>query len=240
MGLDIIELVMNIEETFGVVIPDDQAERMKTLGDTHRVLLLKTGLRPDPPCLSGVTFYRVRRALLQLGVPRQGVRPRAGLGELLPGKNRRVLWERFRQALGPLRLPALTRPGWIFAVSAAVALATAATAALALHGRPDGPPWYIALVSGELALAALIYRLSEPLAVCFPGGCVTVRDVVLDVLEHNRDAIAVEVARREGSISPEREREVWDTLCRLVSEWSGVDPKLLTESTSWSDELGGS
>jgi acyl carrier protein len=32
-SLDIVELVMELEEEFGITIPDDQAEKLKTLGD---------------------------------------------------------------------------------------------------------------------------------------------------------------------------------------------------------------
>lgn len=32
-SLDIVELVMALEETFGVSIPDEQAEKIKTVGD---------------------------------------------------------------------------------------------------------------------------------------------------------------------------------------------------------------
>ena len=32
-SLDIVELVMELEEEFGVAIPDEEAERIKTVGD---------------------------------------------------------------------------------------------------------------------------------------------------------------------------------------------------------------
>jgi acyl carrier protein len=32
-SLDIVELVMELEEEFGVTIPDDQAEKIKTVGE---------------------------------------------------------------------------------------------------------------------------------------------------------------------------------------------------------------
>jgi hypothetical protein len=35
MGLDIVELVMTIEETFGIEIPDRDAERLRTIGDLY-------------------------------------------------------------------------------------------------------------------------------------------------------------------------------------------------------------
>ena len=35
MGLDIVELVMEVEETFGIDIPDQDAERLRTVGDLY-------------------------------------------------------------------------------------------------------------------------------------------------------------------------------------------------------------
>ena len=35
MGLDIVELVMEVEETFGIDIPDHDAERLRTVGDLY-------------------------------------------------------------------------------------------------------------------------------------------------------------------------------------------------------------
>jgi acyl carrier protein len=35
MGLDIVELVMAVEETFGIEIPDRDAERLRTVGDLY-------------------------------------------------------------------------------------------------------------------------------------------------------------------------------------------------------------
>jgi acyl carrier protein len=37
-SLDIVELVMELEEEFGVTIPDEEAERIKTVGDAIRYI----------------------------------------------------------------------------------------------------------------------------------------------------------------------------------------------------------
>jgi acyl carrier protein len=37
-SLDIVELVMELEEEFGVTIPDEEAERIKTVADAIRFI----------------------------------------------------------------------------------------------------------------------------------------------------------------------------------------------------------
>ncbi len=39
MGLDTVELVMEIEDAFDISIPDDQASKMLTVGDVYEFIL---------------------------------------------------------------------------------------------------------------------------------------------------------------------------------------------------------
>ena len=49
MGLDTVELVIRIEEAFDLVIPDDRAEKIVTIGDAYR-FIREEGLRvPNRP-----------------------------------------------------------------------------------------------------------------------------------------------------------------------------------------------
>ena len=42
MGLDTVELVMQVEKTFAITIPDHQAEKMVTVGDMHDFVMRAT------------------------------------------------------------------------------------------------------------------------------------------------------------------------------------------------------
>jgi hypothetical protein len=81
----------------------------------------------------------------------------------------------------------------------------------------------------------LVYAFTMPLAVCFPSGYLTVRDVVLDLLTHHYGAIAAGVRAADVSTTPTRDREVWDALCRIIGGHVGADPGRLTESMRWQD-----
>lgn len=75
MGLDTVELVMAIEDSFDVQIPDEQAEKIRTVGDAYEFIIAakQANQTPRDVCLSAATFYRIRRSLcplINVGFPR--------------------------------------------------------------------------------------------------------------------------------------------------------------------------
>ena len=85
MGLDTVELVMEIEDEFGFSLPDADAELIQTAGQLHAYVCQR--LRPARPgaCPSARAFYRLRRVFLVHGpATRTAVRPSARVASLLP------------------------------------------------------------------------------------------------------------------------------------------------------------
>ncbi|HEY9777566.1 MAG TPA: phytanoyl-CoA dioxygenase family protein [Planktothrix sp.] len=64
-GLDSVELVMGIEEEFGITIPDHDAEKLTTVGQTFEYLKLVLNSKPAGECLTQKVFYKVRRAFVE-------------------------------------------------------------------------------------------------------------------------------------------------------------------------------
>jgi hypothetical protein len=48
MGLDIVQLVMQVEETFSLDLPNDECEQVRTVGDLYRLVLKKLALAYVP------------------------------------------------------------------------------------------------------------------------------------------------------------------------------------------------
>ena len=44
MGLDLVEIVLQTEETFNLDLPDDECEQIRTVGDLYRLVLSKLQL----------------------------------------------------------------------------------------------------------------------------------------------------------------------------------------------------
>jgi acyl carrier protein len=85
MGLDSVELVIAIEEEFGVDIPDKEAETMVTVGDVFEWLKVRIASSEPIACLTQKVFYKLRRALIEnYGLERQVIEPGTRLTDLLP------------------------------------------------------------------------------------------------------------------------------------------------------------
>jgi acyl carrier protein len=113
MGLDVVELVMSIEESFGVRIPDAAAERMKT--GRHIVRWLERVVpMGECPCLTQRAFYRLRRAI-QTRAPASSapIRPNTGVAELFEGDDGNRDWKSIGEEFGMRgRWSAVTGRNW--------------------------------------------------------------------------------------------------------------------------------
>ena len=106
MGLDGVELLMDVEERFGVRLPDDEAEGVQTVGDLVEVVAVRVAARRT----GRKTLREARDEVLAAAaaVGRDTGRPircRDLVTDRLPAKARRKLWRRLRLGSFPdLRL----------------------------------------------------------------------------------------------------------------------------------------
>jgi acyl carrier protein len=107
MGLDTVELVMELEDEFGVAIPDVVASRLISVGDTFQFITesLIGQEAVKGTCSTSRAFYALRRELVnRVGVPPGRVRLDTPLGELQPSLSGRE-WRKIADASGLRREP---------------------------------------------------------------------------------------------------------------------------------------
>ncbi len=105
MGLDTVELVMAIEQEFGIEIPDPDAERMITVGDVYEYLKTRLKSEPVEGCLRQRIFYKLRRAVIEnYNLPREALSPDTCLSEIMYFKHVEEGWP-FLQMFIDLRIP---------------------------------------------------------------------------------------------------------------------------------------
>jgi acyl carrier protein len=237
MGLDTVELVMEIEEAFDITIPDQEAEKIQTIGQAYHYILARLDGPVDGTarCLSAATFYRLRRKLMGcLRIERRRIRPASALEDLIPAANRRVHWHRLRESLG-WKLPDLLRPDWVDQAILGLILSWSALVVLAWGGLTGfapaaAVPGLLVFLAGTFAICHAVYRRTEPLAIGFP--IPEIRGLIPSLLARNLARI------RDNNSGGWPPREVWEILITIVADQAGVAPDLLTESTSFVNDLG--
>jgi hypothetical protein len=229
MGLDAVELVLEIEESFGIKIPDDRASEIETIGELYEfVLAVRPGRNMSCGCLSAATFRMIRRTVCsRLSGKVSRLRPRDQVNSIMPQVGRRRFWDQLQTDLA-LRFPRLVRPGWLVNVSWGVALTSAASAGC--YGFTIGGPnqaLLFALVSLIIATAILVVATS-PFAVYPDRNFATLRGLTNAVIAYNYAIL--------NERYPTSDREaVWNALSFIIAEQLGLESSELTSSTRFAD-----
>ena len=134
MGMDGIELVMEIEDAFKIRIPDEDCERIRTVRELQDYVVSRVGHLPPPACMTARAFYFLRRTLGEsCRVPRCAIRPSVRARAVL----RSATPDTWADAVRRLRLTHLYGGRFGEAVRWPAALATVGDLARSIGG--EGP-----------------------------------------------------------------------------------------------------
>jgi acyl carrier protein len=231
MGLDLVELVMAIEEQFGISIPDQDAEKILTVGQCHDYIVSQLAEHSSPAgagCLSSTVFYRLRRGLMQeCSVARTAIRPTESLTDLVPLQNRRRTWQRLAAAVS-LQLPALRRPAWLETILVMLAIVGGITFLVSsVQENWAG----MGIGAAGVLLSVAFWQISAPLAVCIPITCQTVRSAVITIMGTNM------VQLRAAQANWNRQ-DTWSVLVALIVRQLNVRPEEVRPETNFVRDLG--
>jgi acyl carrier protein len=95
MGLDSVELVLDIEDAFQIALSDEEAEKSLTPGILTDIVFSKVNKAGrDLSCQSQSAFYRIRKILVdEFGFRRSLISPTTPLKVLIPLKQRLSVWK---------------------------------------------------------------------------------------------------------------------------------------------------
>jgi acyl carrier protein len=233
MGLDTVELVMEVEEAFDVRIPDNLASQIVTVGDLYDFIISARGETPNPrnTCLSAATFFMIRQGFVrELDAIRERIRPDASVDAALPSTDRRRLWKRLSSSLD-LKLPGFCRPKWLVNVSTTLAGLAVVLISVLVY-REWG--WKNATLVAFLSLLPLGVTgclLTAPFATQPSPNWQTFRGLTHVVLAHN-------YAKISGMFESWHPTDVWDALQIIIVEQLGVPPEAVTRDASFVKDLG--
>lgn len=231
MGLDIVDLILEVEETFSIKLPEDQLSCVTTVGDLHKLILEQTDLgKRAEVCLSSTVFFTIRNAATALGATGR-LRPRDSTIQLLPERNRRNFWRELERH-AQLRFPKLCRPNWLSNLLLIVPICASITPALSCYTYTDSIVWAFASYLASLCLIGLtLHLLTLPLAV-WPGKSFqTIRGLSESILRLNFEKLS---AMKNGSNAG----DVWIVLRSVIAEQLGVATDQVIPAARFVQDLG--
>jgi hypothetical protein len=230
MGLDSVELVMAVEEKFGISISDEEAQEIRTVGDMYECVLRKVMVADTSSCLTQKAFHLLRRTARDLfNVPRDQFRPDARLNVIVPRASRRENWTRFQSAVGAANWPKLTI-SWPGAF-ALLALVFAIPCSVFVFGTAV-LKWNV-LVAGTGAAALMLLSIKAGKLVARPfetefRGVSTVRDLAFMLVAQNPQLFGAEHATWTAN-------ETWAVLASVIKIQTGVSQ--FTKDSRFVDDL---
>lgn len=240
MGLDVVELVMEVEEKFGIKIEDEEYAFVPRVQDLHDLIIRKrrrpsgtahgNERRESPPCFSLVAFVRLRRALMErFDVPRNLVRPATNLDEVFPADERRTRWTDLSREL-QLELPALSRPSWLrWLLGVGWSPIVALLLSFASLGVISGAGVLVGLIA-TVTLILVSWHLTGPLAVSLEPAQCTVGGLTKEILALNYRFFA-------DRYPVERDGNVMTKLIGIISETLGIPVDEIKPEMSFIDDL---
>ena len=212
MGLDSVELVLEVEEKFGIRIKDEDATKIITVGDLYKLVLRELNkLYGSADCPAQRMFYMLRKTITQeLALPRSAVRPSAQLDVLFPKIKRHSSWKKVRDT-NFFILPYLSRPMWLTGLGWTSGLGLVVyLLILNPFGFKDRT---LLLKSFALGIALLIvfFNCTRPFKLYFPKNCSILGDFVKRTVPGNI-----------GSSKTANSEVIWNKLVEIICEQLGV------------------
>jgi acyl carrier protein len=179
MGLDSVELVIEVEDQFGITVSDAEAQRIVTVGDLIAIINARMEASKQSRCPSLGRFLEVRRFMRDfLQNPSLRMRPSTTVVALVPWYRRRELWRSLSRLLDSYRTP-LQQPQPLRMAALLVSLTLiaigASTAYLDIAILPLG-------ILTAFAIIIFLHLAVAPLRIEPPRNMATVGDISLRLI----------------------------------------------------------
>jgi acyl carrier protein len=106
MGLDSVELLMSVEQKFGINIPDSESEQIETIQQLANSVYNYLSIQPSKKCISQILFYRIRNTFIRLNIIQNELYPDQKLSDLIELSQLETKWIMIEEQL-ELKLPKL-------------------------------------------------------------------------------------------------------------------------------------
>lgn len=230
MGIDTLELIMNVEDAFDIKIHDDDAQRLATVGELYDYVVERTALALPGTCLTASTFYALQDGMRKCDVTKR-FGPSTKLSDVIPPTGRRRFWHRLGNST-QLRLPKLVRPGWLVSTNAVLIIGASASIAYIVMGIED-----IEVLSPLIGIICLFVFgyvttfITEPLATQIDTSFDSFRGLSEQVLALNR----AKLKKEHGAMG---RGDIWVLLREIIVDCLGVDHDEIERNANFVKDLG--
>lgn len=226
MGLDGVEMIMEVEDEFGITIPDSEASAMRTVGDLvdlclDRINKTKTMRCPTSPC-----FLALRKLVREIRNDSDlKILPGDNIESCLQTSDRQILWHRLPELL-KTEPRQLRRPSWLRKTLVIVVLAFPIVLMTVL-------PWSAGMLMliwfATFAFGLTVHKLTIGFRTRTPKGYHTFADIT-------KRMVGLQIAT-----TPPVETDyesVFSIVKSIVSDQLGVDVEEVTPTARFVEDLG--
>ncbi|MCU7549986.1 hypothetical protein OCK74_12710 [Chitinophagaceae bacterium LB-8] len=231
MGLDSVEILMKVEDTFDIKIPDREAEQILTVGDFHDAVWRHLSGRYSDKCKSQILFYKLRRSFADnFGFSPPNFKLDTSPEDLFPKEKRRHVYYSFADTTN-LKLPdlELTKPWATLLASFGITTILGGLAAsLILINFFDVTKWTLLIPVAGIFLTFLLSDLFDPRRILIPAK--TVRDFTEQTLALNYSSFVSDLGTNR--------REMEKVINHIIADMAGLDLEEITPEKKIADDLG--
>lgn len=230
MGLDTVELLMNVENAFDIKIDNRDAEHIQTVGELHDYVVARIRMAKAGTCLTASTFYKIKTGLNNCGITER-FGPSTKLADIFPTKNRQKFWSKLQDSI-ELRFPDLVRPGWVVNLAITITLALSSGFAFLLMGDSIPEIWFPLIgISCFFGIGLFLAKISEPMATEFGPSFDSFRGL-------SERALALNAGKINNERGPLGNNDVWVILREIIIDTLGVDYEKITRDANFVKDLG--
>lgn len=229
MGLDSIEILMEVEKSFGIKIPDKEAEKIITVGDFHNLVWEYVKDRKSVKCKSQSLFYKLRQSFSdKMQISKQSITLDSILSDIVPANNRRSVWLNL-SSINELEFPALILRKPYFMILTAIGIITILggfVISLILIYLFDYTKWTLLIPVAGILFTSLISKSLNPKRTDIAQN--NFRDFTNKVLILNNAALSGQLIRKE----------VEYIINQIIIDKSGLESQEVTPDKKIHDDLG--
>ncbi|WP_345774540.1 hypothetical protein [Pinibacter soli] len=231
MGLDSVEILMEVEKTFGINIPDQEAEKIITVHDFHNSVWRHLEGKYSDRCKSQAVFYQLRQSFADtFNFSKQEFRLDTSLDDIFPGDDRREIYFRFA-TINNLEFPklVLTKSLQVFLNSfGVVSILGGLCLSLILIFFFDYGKWTLLIPVAGIVGTSLISKLLNPMRIVIAP--TRVRDFTRQVLSLNYASLT-----KENGVN---RKEVESVINQIIADKIGLELDEVTPEKKIHDDLG--